>query len=338
MSGIKAYRKLQLGLESTSGSAGAATALWRGTGVPEDRRVTVFPPEDVGYVSGVDRSYQPQLLAAVDFEDTPATFEQLPYVLAAGVKNVVSGAADGAGSGKIYTYAFPTTSANTIKTYTVEGGDDQQAEEMEYAFVESFKLSGKGGGSLPALMLSSAWLGRQLSLSTFTGAIALPSVEEILFGKANLYLDPVSGTSGSTLKSNTLIGADLEVKTGWAPRFAGDGQIYFGRAAHVREAMEVLLRVTFEHDATSVAEKANWRAQTARLLRLLWQGSALGTPGTTYTYKSLIVDLAGKWDSFEKIGEDNGNDIVTGTFRARYDATSNSFAQIVVVNELASLT
>jgi len=29
---------------------------------------------------------------------------------------------------------------------------------------------------------------------------------------------------------------------------------------------------------------------------------------------------------------------VTGTFRARYDATSNSFAQIVVVNELASLT
>jgi len=51
----------------------------------------------VGYVSGVDRSYQPQLLGAVDFEDTPATFEQLPYVLAAGVNETAHLVAEAGG-------------------------------------------------------------------------------------------------------------------------------------------------------------------------------------------------------------------------------------------------
>ena len=35
---------------------------------------------------------------------TPATFEQLPHILEAGIKSVGTGAADGAGTGKIYAY------------------------------------------------------------------------------------------------------------------------------------------------------------------------------------------------------------------------------------------
>ena len=53
MAGVKALRKVQLGLESTKGTAVAATALWRGTGTIEDKREVVFPDEDIGYLSGV---------------------------------------------------------------------------------------------------------------------------------------------------------------------------------------------------------------------------------------------------------------------------------------------
>lgn len=337
MAGIKAYRLIQLGLESTPGTAVAATAKWRGTGVPEDKREVVFPPEDIGYVSGVDRSYVPQVFAQLAMEETPATFEQLPYILAAGVKNVVTGAADGVGTDLIYAYPLPTTAANTIKTYTLEGGDDAGEEEFAYGFVTDFKLSGKGGDAFTALMMSANWAGRQLAPSTFTGAIALPTVEEILFGKGKLYIDTAAGTLGGTIRSSTFLGFELAVKTGWVPRFSGEGNLYFTRAAHVREAMEVLLNITFEHDAISVAQKVNWRAQTASQVRLLFEGAAAGTPGTTYTYKTLKIDLAGKWETFEKIGEQNGNDIVTGRFRARYNATAALFADITVVNELASL-
>jgi len=95
--------------------------------------------------------------------------------------------------------------------------------------------------------------------------------------------------------------------------------------------------VTFEHDATSAAEKVAWRAGTTRQLRLRWLGTALTTAGSGYTYKTLIVDMAGKWEKFDKLAEQDGNDIVTGTFRARYNSTAALFCELVVVNELASL-
>ncbi len=331
MPGVRALRKIQLGVESAKGTAVAATALWRGQGVIEDQTEVMFPEEDIGYLSGIDRSYIPRNLAAITFEETPATFEQLGYILDAGVKTV-SGVQDGAGTDYVYTYTFPTTSANSIKTYTIEGGDDQQAEEMEYAFVKSFTLA---GAASEAWTVTADWVGRQVSTTSFTGSISVPTVEEILFQKSKLYIDAIGGTIGSTQKSSTLLKAELAVTTGWQEYFTADGNLYF--TAHKSTKPEVVLTLTFEHDGTSVAEKANWLAETARLIRILGEGSTVTTPGTTYSKKTLIIDLAGKWERFEKLDEQDGNDIVTGRFRAAYDSTSASFAEIVVVNELSAL-
>lgn len=330
--GIKALRKIQLGKETTAGTAVEATMLWRGTGVIEDQREVIFPDEDIGYLSGVDRNYCPKLLAAIQFDAVPATFEQLPIILSAGVKNVVTGVTDTGGSGKVYTYTFPTTSANTIRTYTIEGGDDSGAEEMEYSFVESFEISGNGG---EALQMSANWVGRQVSTAAFTAISPMvpATVEEILFGKGKLYIDNVSGTIGTTQVSNTLLGIGLPVTTGWIAKFAADGNLYFSFAQSTKP--EVLLNVTFEHNATAIAEKLAWRNKTARLFRLDFPGSALTTAGM-FSTKLLRINLAGRWEKFDKIGEMNGNDIVTGTFRAGYNATAAKFAEIVVVNETAS--
>lgn len=136
MPGAKALRKIQLGRETTAGTAVAATTVWRGLGTIEDQRETVFPEEDVGYLGGLDRNYIPVLEAGLTMDPVPATFEQLPHILEAGVKTATPSQDGTAGSGYSYTYTLPTTSKNTLKTYTIEGGDDQQAEEMEYSFVE----------------------------------------------------------------------------------------------------------------------------------------------------------------------------------------------------------
>jgi len=58
----------------------------------------------------------------------------------------------------IYTYDCPRQRAY-IKTYTIEGGDNQQAEEMEYSFVNTFTLEGNRRG----WMISSEWFGRQVT-------------------------------------------------------------------------------------------------------------------------------------------------------------------------------
>lgn len=333
MAGIRALRKIQLGAETTAGSVVAATTLWRGVGALEDEIEPVMPEEDIGIIGGTDRSYIPMLGGAISFEDTPATFEQAPYLFAAGVKNVTSGTADTGGSGYIYTYTFPTTSANTVQSYTIEGGDNQQEEEMYYAVVGAFAFSGAGG---EALNMSADWMGRQIQTGTFTTTPSIPTVEEVLFSKGKVYIDAAGGTIGSTQVSNTLLGADISVNTGIIRKWTADGSLDFSFIQYTDYEIEV--SVTFEHDGNATSEKSNWRNETARLIRLDFEGSTLTTAGSSHSVKLLRFDLPGKWTDFEALGDQDGNSIVTGTFMSKYNATYGGGPEIKVVNELASLT
>ena len=331
---IRSLRKIQIGRETTAGTAVAATRLWRGVGVIEDQLEVVFPQEDVGYVSHLDRSYIPKKLASIELEETEATFEQLPILCTAGIKQLYTGVRDGSGTGYIYAYPLPVTAANTVDALTIEAGDDQQEEEMEYGTAEKITLSGKAG---EAVMMSGTLFGRQVTPSSFTGSLSIPPVEEILTSKGKLYLDPYDGTIGATQKSGTLLGFEWPLVTGWFPRFTADGELYFYAARFSDDKMELVIKLTFEHNATAVAEKAYWRAGTTRLLRLLFEGSTLGVAGDVYSKKTLILDAAGRWEKFNKLDEEDGNDIVEGEFRVRYNSTADLFALLTVVNETSSL-
>ncbi len=333
MTGIKPLRKLQLGRETTAGTASVATTIWRGSGVIEDQHELKFAEEDIGYLTGVDRTYVPKLLGALAMDSVPATFEQLPHVFEAGIAALGTGVSDtGAGAtGKIYTYTIPTTAVNTPKFYTIEGGDNQEAERIEYAFVEDFTLEGKGG---EAVMMAANWKGRQVALNAFTTTATLPTVEEILFGKGKLFIDTAGGTAGTTQISSTLLAMSLKWKTGFVPVFTADGALYYTFVKQI--APEITLDLTLEHNTSAAAVKVDWRAQTPKLLQLKWEGTALGTAGT-YTYKTAIITLAGRWEKISALSDQDGNDIVTGTFRARYNATAARVGQAIVVNEVASM-
>lgn len=338
MPGIRALRKLQIGREglhssSDAGTATAATALLRFEGVWSDDLEVVFPLENVGYISGRDRTYINKYEASMAMEGA-STFEQLPYILEASIANVSSPTTD-SGTGVQYLYTFPTTAQGSISVYTIEGGDDQQEEEASFAFVSDFELSGNSG---EAWMVSANWMARQADTNSFTTSsdVTVTEVEEMLFLKSKLYIDDISDSDslGTTLVSNTLLEASLQVNSGWIPKYTADGQLYFSFIA--RTGFEALLDITFEHDSTAVAEKAAWRAETPRAIRILCEGSALSTTDT-YGVKSMYIDLAGKWENFDVLGDRDGNDIVSGTFRARYNTDANHFGSILVVNELASL-
>lgn len=329
MAGVKFLRRIQIGKESSLGTAVAATTKWRGNGAIEDNIDLRFVNEDVGYIGGVDRTYIAGYESTLAMDETECTFEQLPYILMAGVKTVTP-TQDGAGTGYISAFTFPTTAQNSISSYTIEQGDDQQEEEFPGAYVESFKLSGRAGGPL---MMSAVWKGRQTTPSTFTGSLSYPTVEEVLFGKGTIAIDAVGGTLGATTKSNTLLGFEMNVKTGWTGVRTADA-LWPSFLKCVRP--EAPISITFEHDGTATAEKVNWRAQTPVKMRLKWIGTALTTPGI-YTYKTLMIDAAGKWQKFEKLGEQDGNDIVTGVFLPRYNSTAALFCNITIVNQVSAL-
>jgi hypothetical protein len=333
MPGSRKLSKVQLGLETTLGTKVAADTIWRGVGgMLDDTREIVFPDENVGILAGTDRSYTPKLEGAISLDDTEATYEQVPLVYTCGIEAVVTPAADGAGSGKIYQYDAATTAQNSVSSASIEGGDNQQEEEMEGAFVSDFSLTGAPG---EAIKIQSNWIGRQVIADTFTGSISLPTVETMLFLNSKLYIDAFDGTIGSTQKSDTLLGFRLNWKTGYQAVYTGNGNLYYSLIKQV--APEIELEVTFEHDGSATAEKALWRSQATRLVRILTEGSTLTSAGTAYTKKSHIISAAGRWMKFEKLDERNGNDIVVGRLKVRYNATAALLAQIIVVNEVAGL-
>lgn len=331
MPGSKAFRKLQFGREVTPGTKVAATTVWRGIGALDDLMEATFVEEDIGVFSGGDRSYVPKYEGQLSLESIEANYQQFPHILEMGIKTVTP-TADGVGSGKIYTYTFPTTAPNTIKTYTIEGGDNQQAEVMEYCFCKEFTLEGAAG---EAWKLAAVLGGRQVAPQAFTGSVAIPAIEDMLFQKSKLYVDAIGGTWGTTLVSDTLLAGSLSVNTGIIAKWVADGNLYFNFIQYTRP--EVVLSLTLEHNATAVTEKANWKSQLSRLIQLKIEGSALTTPGTSYTYHTVKVNLAGKWRRFEPLGDQDGNSIYVAEFVSRYNPTAAKFGEIIVVNELASL-
>ena len=332
MAGSRALRKLQIGKETTAGTNVAATTIWRGMGVIKDNREIIFPEEDVGILGGTDRSYSARKWSELSMPSVEATFEQLPYIFEAGVQSVAAAQADTGGSGYIYSYAASTTAQNTTKTYSIEGGDDQQAEEFSYGFVKSFNLSGDGMG---ALMMAADWVGQATTNATYTGALSIPSVEEILVNNAVLYIDDSGGTIGLTTKSSTLFGIDLNWTTGLSEYWAVDGSNDFSLVKFTSD--EIILSMTYEHNATAVAEKAKYRDQSTRLVRLKFEGSDWTTAGTTYDKKTLIVDLAGVYEDWSVLEDQDGNDVITATLRCRYSSADALKAEIVVANLLSAL-
>ena len=204
---------------------------------------------------------------------------------------------------------------------------------MEYSFVPSFTLSGAAG---EAWQVSAEWQGRQVVPTTFStaGQAPIPTVEEMLVSKTKIYIDAANGTAGATQVSKTLLNANLSVDTGQQAVHTADGELYFSFVKQV--APEIMLSMTYEHNASAITEKAAWKAQTARQIRLLCEGSALTTAGT-YSKKSMIIDLVGKYESFAALSDQDGNDAVSCTFRGRYNATADTAGQFVVVNELSAL-
>lgn len=335
MAGGKWAQKVQMGRESTAGTAVAATTVWRGPAKNlQDDRVVEHVEEDIGIAVPTTRTYIGQIAGSLSMEATPATFEQILHLLEAGIKTVGTGVADGVGTGKVYAYPIPTTSLNTLKTYTIESGDNQQAEEMSYCFVEKITLSGERG---KAVMMSADWIGRQVSNVSFTGSLSAPTVEEILAAKGAMYIDAVGGTIGTTQVTQTLLEFSLEITTGWKAKYTLDsGQLYFDFSYFDKDSFEMKLEVTYEHNSTAVAEKTAWRDETKRLLRLQFLGGALGTPGT-HTYKTLRLDMPGFYESFDALDSDDGNSIVKASFVCGYDETAALAPTLTVVNLLTSV-
>jgi len=336
-SGITALRKIQLGQESSAGTPAAADILWRGTGSIKDNRKIVNVGENVGYHAPIDTTYTAQTGSETTLEQD-LTAEQFAYVLNAGYA-LTGPAADGAGTGKVWTADMPAEASVAVPTgtYTINqimnNGDTEWSDRTAYNFISQYSVSGTPG---ELLKLSSTWMGQGVTAGVGSVVIATPTVHPIAFGGGTMYIDAYSGTIGSTARASSLIGFTLDVKTGLVPAYTVDS-LGFSIVKYTRP--EVVAKITWEQNALANTERqTNHWSQITRLLRLKFVGAALTTPGTTYTYYTVIFDLVGKWTEFSPVDSQDGDEIITGTFTAMYNSTADLYHRVLLVNQDAALT
>lgn len=319
--------KIQLGRESTPGTAVSATTIFRGPfAMLEDARTRQTVEEQVGSFMQAERTYDGMYLAKWAQPSTEMTFEQVLHICEAGIKTATPTGANP----YTYTYAYPYsgTSVNTIKTYTIEAGSATvtgDVREMEYAFVEDFEFSGTFG---EAWKMQSNWVGRQLSSSTFTGSLSVPTVEEVLFNRTALYIDASGGTLGSTAKAGVLMSANVKVKTGLIIVPVANGQLYFQTYKWTQPEITFSLTVELEDSVGLVAaERAIYEANGTRLIRLR------STNGT----KIFTIDFAAKYDKIGNYENSDGNTTVTLEGHAVASSADSLSFTVTVVNSLSAV-
>jgi hypothetical protein len=183
--------------------------------------------------------------------------------------------------------------------------------------------------------MSANWEVQNWTGDTFTPSVAIPSVAEFMFPESQLFIDAVGGTLGAT---NFGVFTDFSLKYNSAvrKRFGANNSKKYD-SAELRGGPEIVLTVGMPYDTKAIAEIAYKKAQTARKIRLQLNGATLGTAGSVYSKKTVIIDLPGKWESFDGLEDVEGGDIVRGTFRCKYNSTAALNPRFLVVNELASL-
>jgi hypothetical protein len=188
-----------------------------------------------------------------------------------------------------------------------------------------------------AVMVSANWFGRQTTNASFTGALTAPTVYEAL-PKGALYIDTTGGTYGGTAVTQTLLKYTMKVQTGWRPKYTMDGgQLYFDFHYFDFDSYKVEVEATYEHNATAVAEKAAFRAETPRLLRVQFTGDALTTAGTAYSVRTLRFDLPIKYTEMDALDSNEGNSIIRFKAFSGYNETAAEALTCTVVNELTTI-
>lgn len=337
MPGIKRLRRVQLGKETVSGTLVPATTRWRGMGETlDDQRKLEIIEEMVGYMGGVDRTIITENMGGLTLSPTPATPEQFQYLWAMAVGGPTTGVADGSGTDKIYTNTIPTTANVTLKSYSLETGDDREQESAAYGVCKSITLEGKVGESIK---MSGVLITRGVNLLGGFTSVSLPAVSELPTSQGKLYLDAIGGTAGTTQISNQILGFKLQYDFMVIPKPTMDGSLDWTFAVLVD--WKITGEVSFEHDTAvlrSGGAKADFVTQTAKILQLKLLGQAAGTPGTTYSNRQLVATHPIKWLNPPTISDMNGNDTIVMKFQSRNNLTFGGAGSMVVVNELTTLT
>jgi hypothetical protein len=334
MSGIASLRRIQIGEESTKGDAVAATAALLGALTMKQSPTIYKPPDERGNMSESTRSVKVAQMADLVWSGE-LTFEQVLYWLHMGVAGNITPVSGE--SNYVWNFAPALTAAGTFDSFTIEAGDDIQANEVEYCMASQIEIS---GGMNEPLKATVTIFGRQMTQCSFTGSLTPPDVEDVLTQMGRVYIDDEDGVIGTTEKSATLISFTLTINTGLTPVRYGDGTINF--SSYQEGKKSVSLRMTLAFNAGVEAERASYHdGETLRLVRLEFLGGNVAAASETadtvadspLTDSATTINITTDADNFAV-----GETIQIGDEKCRVTAIDSVYDRLTVVRGVYGTT
>ena len=231
------------------------------------------------------------------------------------------------------TYTPQTTAAgNTLKSATIEFGDDTQEFECEYCEGEGFTLgfATLAVGQAAPVTMTTDYVTQSLASNTKT-SLSAPTVDTILATGANFYLGSESTAYASLSEVTGFLRAYTMTYANNLGRkvYVGDGTTFsnIGRGRRV-----VTFTAQVEGDSAGVTRFTEWDLGTYKRMRLLFQGPVISgsSPATT---KKLRIDGRFVLTAFNPIGEVDTNTVFEITGRYMPDtALSDAEVQFLLVN------
>jgi hypothetical protein len=333
---IEAGTIFQIGKETARGTAVAATNRLMLDSLSVDPGATTHKPTPaVGTLvrsgpTSITRKFA-QMKAA-----GPLSFEQILYYLEMGVMGGVVGVGT---APTVWTFNPTELVDPAPTTFTIErrlkdmlatpGYDDI---EMEYCFAR--KLTFKGAEGEEAVWeIDADIVGRQVSASTLTGSIAVPSVEEILVQNTSLWINDTWAALGTTQVVGQIIDFTLNFDTGLFARFTPDGNLYFSKYSFAGSpgiAKGASLDITMWVDTQMALERTAAKAAATRFVRLKATGSSA---------REVDIDMAVQHENGDiaEVGTKEGQHIVNLKLVPLYDATGAAHFKAVAKNLLTVL-
>lgn len=344
--GIKPFRKIQIGKESTPGTLVAATEILFG-------EVTIHSSDAVYHTPDQDRGTLAKIVELpfqtakdVELEFTGSLYDRLMIIIASNsIRGNVTAVSPGAPTPLQYDWTFePALGAlNTpdmtdgIEALTWEFGDNTQENEMGYGVTVKFEIEGEVGAEEDAIVtVTWNFFGKEVVDSTFTGALTDPIARYFPSNVAKFYMDTSYAGLGGTQKTGVLKAWKYTFETGFSKRWAADGTYYFSGINEEKKAPE--LELTYWRESTFyAAELAKFRASPKTILfpRIaMYSNVEMDSGQANLPY--IFLDGAFIYTEWPELDEEDGTSFVTVKAMGVKDPTSGKMMTVKVGSKMST--
>lgn len=321
--------RTQIGVESTKGTAVAATKILTATQIVPAIQVTTNPFRPSGY------KYNTLVIKGKEWSESGMTgvltYTEPVYILSSLIGDAVITTPGGGTLSRNWQFIPVSAGADTQNTFTVEYGSTTRGKRFPYGLVTGFGFT----ATREEVSTTGTLLGQRVedpfTLTTLTSAdeIALIPVQP---DQINLYIaDTMAGLAGAGAMTR---GFQFEFSlTGRNNPIWPLNRTYTSYAGDVEVAPDLSAVITMESDAVGMGLLTKLRASATQYVRF----EAVGAIIEGAIPYSFTLDFAGKVSEPGSYEDNDGVEQIAWTLTGVHDSTAGEAFEINIVNTLTAL-